>query len=128
MLSIPVYVTENNILLFYHWIALAVYNRRPSAYEALQDLKILQLPHSKTLKQIIKDGLEKAGIDKKYLLGQHKTYVKYQKEREEEGHPRQLGFGVMMWDEVKVRTLNFKVNQKYYIMHKRTYKCTPEEV
>ena len=32
-----------------------------------------------------------------------KTYVRYQKEREEEGHPRPLGVGVMMWDEVKVR-------------------------
>jgi len=69
----------------------------------LRDLKNLQLPHSKTLKQIIKDGSEKAGIDEEYLLGQHKTYIKYQKEREEEGHPRPLGVRVMMWDEVKVR-------------------------
>ena len=96
-------ITENTICLFCYWIALAVYNRSPSAYEACRDLKILQLPHSKTLKQIIKDGSEKAGIDEEYLLGQHKTYIKYQKEREEEGHPRPLGVGVMMWDEVKVR-------------------------
>ena len=85
-------------------IALAVYNTRsPPAYEALRGLKILQLLHSKTLKQIIKDGSENAGIDEEYLLGQHKTYVNYQKKREEEGHPRPLGLGVMMWDEVKVR-------------------------
>lgn len=86
-------------------IALAVYNRSPSAYEALRGLKILQLPHSKTLKQIIKDGSENAGIDEEYLLGQHQIYVNYQKTREEEGHPRPLGLGVMMWDEVKVRTM-----------------------
>ena len=89
--------------LFYFWVALAVYNRSPSAYQALRDLKILQLPHSKTLKQIIKDGSEKDGIDDEYLYSQHKTYVRYQKEREEEGHPRPLGVGVMIWDEVKVR-------------------------
>lgn len=63
----------------------------------------MQLPHSKTLKQIIKDCSEKAGIDDEYLYGQHKAYVKFQKEREEKGHPRPLGVGVMMWDEVKVR-------------------------
>ncbi|KAL9953963.1 hypothetical protein ACROYT_G041447 [Oculina patagonica] len=84
-------------------VALAVYNRSPSAYEALRGLKILQLPHSKTLKQIIKDGSENAGIDEEYLLGQHQIYVNYQKTREEEGHPRPLGLGVMMWDEVKIQ-------------------------
>ena len=91
--------------LFYFWGTLAVYNRslQLSAYKALRDLKILQLPHSKTLKQIIKDGSEKDGIDDEYLYGQNKTYIRYQKEREEEGHPRPLGVGVMMWDEVKVR-------------------------
>ena len=56
----------------------------------------MQLPHSKTLKQIIKDGSEKAGIDDEYLYGQHKAYVKYQKEREEEGDPRPLGVGVVV--------------------------------
>ena len=52
----------------------------------------------------MKDQIINAGIDEEYLLGQHKTYVNYQKKREEEGHPRPLGLGVMMWDEVKVRT------------------------
>ena len=89
--------------LFYFWGTLAVYNRSLSAYKALRDLKILQLPHSKTLKQIIKDDSEKDGIDDEYLYGQHKTYIRYQKEREEEGHPRPLRVGVMMWDKVKVR-------------------------
>ena len=52
-----------------------------------------------------------------------KVYVKYQKEREEEGHPRPLGVGVLMWDEVKVRklyqfTLSFKVNHSACHTHK----------
>ena len=64
----------------------------------------MQLPHSKTLKKVIKAGSEKAGIDEEYLLNQHKTYTMFQKERERIGHPRPLGHGVMMWDEVKVCT------------------------
>ena len=85
-------------------VALAVYTRSPMAYEALSDLKILQLPHSKTLKKVIMASSEKAGIDEEYLLGQQKTYVDLREERERGGHSRPLGFGVMMWDEVKVRT------------------------
>ena len=83
-------------------VALAVYNRSPSAYEALRDLKILQLPHSKTLKKVIKGGSEKSGIDEGYLQGQQQIYEEFQRRRETEGHPRPLGIGVMMWDEVKV--------------------------
>lgn len=89
-------------ILLYLLLALAVYNRSPSAYEALHDLKILQLPHSKTLKKVINDGSENAGVDEEYLHCQQKTYEKFQRERESEGHPRPLGVGVMMWDEVKV--------------------------
>ena len=55
-------------------VALAVYNRNPSAYEALHDLKILQLPHSKTIKKVVQGGLENSGIDKDYLQGQQQTY------------------------------------------------------
>jgi len=54
-------------LVFYWFVALAVYNRSPSAYEALHKLKILQLPHSKTLKKVIQGGSEKSGIDEDYL-------------------------------------------------------------
>lgn len=88
--------------LLYLLVALAVHNRSPSAYEALHNLKILQLPHSKTLKKVINGGSEKSGIDEDYLQGQQQTYEQLQSTREAEGHPRPLGFGVMMWDEVKV--------------------------
>ena len=88
--------------LLYLLAALAVYNRSPSAYQALHNLKILQLPHSKTLKKVIKGGSEKSGVDELYLQGQQQTYEHFQSKREAEGHPRPLGFGVVMWDEVKV--------------------------
>ena len=80
----------------------AVYNRSPSAYEELHMLKILQLPHSKTLKKVIRGGSEQSGIDEDYLQGQQQIYEQFQSGRETEGHPRPLGIGVLMWDEVKV--------------------------
>lgn len=83
-------------------VALAVYNRSPSAYEALRGLHILQLPCSKVLKKVLKDGSEKAGIDHDFFAGQQEKYKAYQGQRESEGHPQPLGIGVMMWDEVKV--------------------------
>lgn len=86
----------------YWYVALAVYTRSPSAYEALHKLKIFQLPHSKTLKKVIRGGSEQSGIDEDYLQGQQQIYEHFQSGREAEGHPRPLGIGVLMWDEVKV--------------------------
>ena len=83
--------------------ALAVYNRCPSAYEAVRDLHILQLPCTKVLKKILKDGAENPGIDLNYLESQQQKFKAYQQQRESEGHPQPLGIGVLMWDEVKVR-------------------------
>ena len=96
------HLEKRGLPLFLFLVALAVYNRSPSEYEALRDLKILQLPHSKTLQKVIKGGSEKSGIDEGYLRGQQKIYEEFQRRRETEGHPRPLGIGVMMWDEVKV--------------------------
>lgn len=81
---------------------MAVYTRRPCAYEALRNLKILQLPCSKKLKKVLKQGSEKPGIDDDYLFRQRETYIKFQDKKELQGYPRPLGIGVMMWDEVKV--------------------------
>ena len=83
-------------------IVLAVYSRSPSAYEALRRLHILQLPCSKILKNVIKDGGEKPGIDEGYLHSQQGNFRIYQEQREKTGHSRPLGLGVLMWDEVKV--------------------------
>lgn len=87
---------------FYLTLALAVYNRSPSAYEALRDLSILQLPCTKVLKKVLKDGAEQPGIDHHYFESQQEKFKAYQMERESGGHPQPLGIGVLMWDEVKV--------------------------
>ena len=83
--------------------ALAIYNRSPSAYEALRDCSILQLPCTKVLKKVLKDGAEKPGIDLNYFQNQQEKFQAYQRQRESDGHPQPLGIGVMMWDEVKVK-------------------------
>ena len=83
--------------------ALAIYNRSPSAYEALRDCSILQLPCTKVLKKVLKDGAEKPGIDLNYFQTQQEKFQAYQSQRESDGHPQPLGIGVMMWDEVKVK-------------------------
>ena len=84
-----------------------MYNRCPSAYDALRGLNILQLPCSKILKKVLKEGSEKAGIDESYLSSQEKKFHEYKESREKEGHPQPLGIGVLMWDEVKVRGCTF---------------------
>jgi len=79
-----------------------VYTRSPSAFEALKGLKILQLPCSKVLKRFLKEGAEQSGIDEDYFMAQEQKYTEFQNKRENEGAPRPLRLGVLMWDEVKV--------------------------
>ena len=86
-----------------------MYNRSPSAYEALRNLSILQLPCTKVLKNVLKDGAEKPGIDQNYFYSQRAKYQEYQKQRESIGHPQSLGIRVMLWDEVKVTLKVLKI-------------------
>ena len=85
--------------LLFLLVALAGYNRSPSAYEAT-----FQLPDSNTLKKVIRGGSEKSGIEEDYFQGQQQTYAQSQSRREVEGHPTPLRIGVMMWDEVNVNS------------------------
>ncbi|XP_015779661.1 PREDICTED: uncharacterized protein LOC107357534 [Acropora digitifera] len=92
-------------------MALAVYSRCPSAYEALCNLNILQLPCSKVLKRVLKEGSEKPGVDEEYMRQQHEKFCQYKKQREAGGFPQPLGLGILMWDEVKIQmkvAWNFK--------------------
>lgn len=68
----------------------------------MRNLTILQLPCTKVIKNVLKDGAEQPGIDKNYFQSQQAKYKEYQEQRESGGHPQPLGIGVMMWDEVKV--------------------------
>ena len=76
-------------LLIFSFLALAVYSRCPSAYEALNNLNILQLPCSKVLKRVLKEGSEKPGVDEDYM-------------RQHEACSRRFPTTFRSWDEVKV--------------------------
>ncbi|XP_022791983.1 uncharacterized protein LOC111331187 [Stylophora pistillata] len=84
-------------------VALAVYNRIPSGFEALSNLGIPQLPCTKVLKNVLKDAAEKPGIYENYFQSQCAKYQEYQKQRESTGHPQPLEIGVMLWDEFKIQ-------------------------
>lgn len=68
----------------------------------MRGLSILQLPCTKVLKKVLKDGAEQPGIDLHYFENQQEKFTNYTKQRESGGHPQPLGIGVLMWDEVKV--------------------------
>lgn len=55
-------------------IALAVFTRSPSAYQALQGFGLLQLPSIRTLKSYIDANLEKAGDSIERLKQARKIY------------------------------------------------------
>ena len=79
-------------LLIFSFLALAVYSRCPSAYEALSNLNILQLPCSKVLKRVLKEGSEKPGVDEEYMRQQHEKFCQYKKQREAGGFPNFFKF------------------------------------
>ena len=56
-------------------LALAVFTRSPSAYEALRSFKLLQLPSVRTLKYYIDANLEEAGECMKRLEDERKHYL-----------------------------------------------------
>lgn len=56
-------------------IALAVFTRSPSAYEALKGFNLLQLPSVRTLKHYIDGNLEEAGDSMERLKIERKKYL-----------------------------------------------------
>lgn len=81
-------------LLIFSFLALAVYSRCPYAYEALCNLNILQLPCSKVLKRVLKEGSEKPEVVEDYLRQQLEEFCEYRKQPEAGGFPKPLGLGI----------------------------------
>ena len=88
--------------MLFKLLALAIYNRSPSTYQAVKDLRILKLPCSKILTKVIKSNSENPGIDEQYLSKQQEEFQSYKIKRKAGGHPEPLGVGNLIWDEVKV--------------------------
>ena len=84
-------------------VALAVYSRSPSAYEALQSFNILQLPGTTTLKSYTRSNKEAPGECSRRLADERVLYdaLVQQHIKENRPHPP-LYEGALIADEVKV--------------------------
>ena len=83
-------------------LALSVYIRSTSAYNALKSFPMLNLPSISTLRKFMKDKLHAAGECDVYLADQKQRYLKKQENLQKNGQPTPDGFGLLIFDEVKV--------------------------
>ena len=83
-------------------IALAVLSRSPSAFQALRNLKILNLPCERTLKQYMCQYANKPGIEESSIQESSRKYSRYIEEQVKLGYLPPLKEGILIWDETKV--------------------------
>ena len=87
-----------NIIL----LALAVFVRSPSAYEALKSFNILQLPSRATLQSYTGAFLHEPGASSQSIARQAKVYKSFQAEEVKQGKHEPTSDGALIFDEVKV--------------------------
>lgn len=86
----------------YYLLALAVFVRSPSAYEALKSFSILQLPSRATLQSYTGAFLHEPGASSQSIARQAKVYKSFQAEKVKQGQHEPKADGVLIFDEVKV--------------------------
>ena len=82
--------------------ALAILSRSPSAYQAVRDLGILQLPCDRTLRSFMHKHCHSPGIDEESI---QQSAIKYEEHIQETiggGYKKPLKEGILIWDETKV--------------------------
>ena len=84
-------------------IALAIYVRSPSAFEAVKSLNILQLPSKRTLESFTSANIHQPGVSNEYLCEQWRNYQQHCSKIENEGKPKPVAEGLLIFDEVKVQ-------------------------
>lgn len=92
--------------------AIAIYSRSPSAYTALKNLGIVQLPCERQVEKLIKSDHKKAGFDEEAVAREVSKYDElFTKLQLEKGRPKPLGFGALIFDETKVQSkILFEMN------------------
>lgn len=83
---------------------MAVYARYPSAYSALKDLGILQLPCEKQVRKRMNANSIDCGIDEEALKQEVTKYEEFVKIQEEKKKPKPMKTGVLIFDETKVQS------------------------
>ena len=91
----------NMILLL---LALAIYTRSPTAYEALKGFGILQLPGVSTLNTFTSFNVEAPGLNEERLAHARWQYDAMVREKGELRVPAPFSEGILIFDEVKVGT------------------------
>ncbi len=84
------------------FVALAVYTRSPTAYEALRAFGILQLPCISTLKSFTAFNFEKPGFSEERLSHARRQYDEMVRGRRAAGETVPFSEGILIFDEVKV--------------------------
>ena len=83
-------------------MALAVFCRRPAAYEALSGFSILKLPSQESLKHLRSGYFQADGPNWENLEESAEDYKSLKEEKRNNGLKEPLGWGVLICDEVKV--------------------------
>ena len=92
-----------HIILVYIFIALAVYCRSPSAYDALKSFGILQLPSKSSLQSFTGNFLHDPGANKSCIADQVTNYLLFCTQLQgDETKKESKKDGVLIFDEVKV--------------------------
>ena len=94
--------------------ALAIYSRSPAAFEAVRNLGILQLPNRSSLQAFLSNERSEPGANEGQIAAQFELYEKYKKEQVSGGHHQPQGYGILIFDEVRVQgkvVWNSKNNQ-----------------
>ena len=83
-------------------LALAIYTRSPSAYEALRGFGILQLPGVSTLKTFTSFNVDNSGFNEDQLSYAREQYDRMVAEKKAAGELVPFSEGILVFDEVKV--------------------------
>ena len=84
--------------------AMAVYARSPSAYAALRNLEIMQLPCEKQVKTKMNANNTECGIDEKAIQQEITKYEEFAAIQQEKKKPKPMKTGVVIFDETKVQS------------------------
>ena len=83
---------------------MAVYARSPSAYSALRDLGIIQLPCEKQVEKRIKADKIECGIDEEAMKQEVTKYEEFVRIQVQKKKPKPMKTGVLIFDETKVQS------------------------
>ena len=82
---------------------MAVYARSPSAYAALKNLEIIQLPCEKQFKKKVNANSIECGIDEKAIEQEVTKYEEFVKLQQQKNKPKPMKAGVLIFDKTKVQ-------------------------